>query len=63
LTDSQTAEGWHDWSPDGKWLAYDASDIEGKQFQIMLMNWQTKELKQLTDSSYKSQFAPVFVEK
>jgi TolB protein len=63
LTDSQTGEGWHDWSPDGNWLAYDASVIEGKQYHIVLMNWRTREKKQLTDSSYKSQLAPVFLEK
>ena len=63
LTDSQTGEGWHDWSSDGKWLAYDVSYVEGKQYHIMLMNWKTREKKQLTDSSYKSQLAPVFLEK
>lgn len=63
LTDNQLAEGWHDWSPDGKWLAFNSSDAEENQFHITLMNWKTKEQKQLTDTTYKSQLAPVFVEK
>jgi TolB protein len=63
LTDNMIAEGWHDWSPDGKWLAFNGSDVEESQFHITLMNWQTKEQKQLTDNTYKSQQAPVFLEK
>ena len=23
LTDNELNEGWHDWSPDGKWLAFE----------------------------------------
>lgn len=61
LTGNDFAEGWHDWSPDGKWLAFNSSDDEERQFHIMLMNWQSKEIKQLTDTTYRSQQAPVFV--
>lgn len=61
LTDHLLNEGWHDWSPDGKWLAFDLSDKEGKQYHIMLMNWKTKEVKQLTDNRFTTQMAPVFV--
>ncbi len=63
ITTGPKGEGWHDWSPDGKWLTYDSSDPDGRQYHIMLMNWKTKEMKQLTDSTYKSQLAPVFVSK
>ncbi|HSP89128.1 MAG TPA: hypothetical protein VLN45_13410 [Ignavibacteriaceae bacterium] len=63
LTDNKLAEGWHDWSPDGKWLVFNNSDIEENQFNITLMNWETKEQKQLTDATFKSQQAPVFIEK
>ena len=62
LTNNKHGEGWHDWSPDGKWLAYNSSDIEEKQYHITLRNWKTKEEKQLTDNTYKSQQAPVFLE-
>ncbi len=62
LTSNDFAEGWHDWSPDGNWLAFNSSDDEEMQYHIMLMNWQSKVLNQLTDSTYKSQQAPVFVE-
>ncbi len=53
LTDNINAEGWHDWSSDGKWLVFNSSDIEETQYHITLMNWKTKEQKQLTDNSYK----------
>ncbi len=61
LSDTSNGEGWHDWSPDGQWLTYSGSDPDENQYHIMLLNWKTKELKQLTDNSYKSQLAPVFV--
>lgn len=62
LTESNANEGWHDWSSDGKWLVYDSSNDSGSQYHIMLLNWKTKELKQITDTTYKYQQAPVFVE-
>ena len=63
LTDNEFGEGWHDWSSDGKWLVFNRSDWKETQYHIALMNWKTKELKQLTDTSYKAQQAPVFIEK
>lgn len=62
LTENTTAEGWHDWSPDGKWLVFNSSDPEETQYHITLMNWETKEQKQLTDNTYRSQLSPVFIE-
>lgn len=56
------SEGWHDWSSDGKWLVFNSSDKAETQYHITLMNWQTKEKKQLTDTTYKSQLSPVFIE-
>lgn len=61
LTANELAEGWHDWSPDGKWLAFNSSDWEESQYHISIMNWETKEIRQLTDSTYKAQQAPVFL--
>jgi TolB protein len=61
LTNNEFAEGWHDWSPDGKWLVFNSSDWQESQYQIALMNWETKTITQLTDSTYKSQQAPVFL--
>jgi TolB protein len=63
LIDNPESEGWHDWSSNGKWLAYNGSDAEETRYHIYLMNWETKEVKQLTDTTYKSQLAPVFLEK
>ena len=63
LTDNKENEGWHDWSPDGKWLAIELFDNEQTQFHIGLMNWETKELKILTDSTYQYQQCPNFVTK
>ncbi|MFN8256320.1 MAG: hypothetical protein U0W24_11555 [Bacteroidales bacterium] len=62
LIDNPDSEGWHDWSPDGKWLVFNSSDNKESQFHITLMNWETKEKKQLTDTTYKSQLSPVFIE-
>lgn len=63
LTELEQNEGWHSWSPDGKWLAIEVFDTAQTQFGIGLMHWETKEFKILTDSSYKYQQAPVFLEK
>lgn len=54
-------EGWHDWSPDGRWLAVELFDDEQTQFHIGLMDGGTKEMKILTDTAYPYQQAPVFV--
>lgn len=62
LLENSQSEGWHEWSADGKWLVYNSSDNEEKQFNIELMNWQTKERKALTHNEYKSQLCPVFIE-
>lgn len=63
LTDNSESEGWHKWSPDGKWLAIELFDNAQTKFHIGLMNWETKEVKILTDTTYKYQQAPNFVEK
>jgi TolB protein len=63
LTDLPQDEGWHDWSPDGKWLAVELFDTKQTQFYIGVLNWETKELKVLTDSTYKYQQSPNFVKK
>jgi TolB protein len=61
LINSFNSDGWHDWSPDGQWLAFDMANEEESQYHIMLMNWKTKEVKQLTDTTHKYQQSPVFV--
>jgi TolB protein len=61
LTDNPQNEGWHDWSPDGNWLAIELFDDDQTQFHIGLMNWQTKEMTILTDTSYQYQQCPNFV--
>lgn len=61
LTDNPRNEGWHAWSPDGRWLAIELFDDEQTQFHIGLMNWETKEMNILTDTVYQYQQAPVFV--
>jgi len=63
LNDTELAEGWHDWSADGKWLVFNSSDWKETQYHITLMNWTTKETKQLTDTTFVTQQSPVFVEK
>ncbi len=64
LTENELNEGWHDWSPDGKWLAIEMYDKEQTEFGIYLMNWETKEVTKLTDpKEFKFQQAPVFVKR
>lgn len=62
LLNNPESDGWHHWSSDGNWLVYNGADIKETQYHIFLMNWKTKETKQLTDSRYKSQLSPVMVE-
>ncbi len=63
LTDNKLNEGWHDWSPDGNWLAVDVEDPATGRYDIYLMNYKTKEVKKLTgDSKFKYHQSPVFVE-
>ena len=61
LTENSEDEGWHEWSPDGKWLAIELFDNAQTQFHIGLMNWETKEMKILTDTTYHYQQSPNFV--
>ncbi len=62
LMDDTKQSGWHDWSSDGKWLVMDVLESNPKKYRIGLMNWQSKEFKYLTDTTYTYQQAPVFVE-
>lgn len=62
LTENAMMEGWHDWSPDGKWLVFDSGKDDGSVYRIMLMNWETKEITQLTDTTFHYHQAPAFVE-
>lgn len=54
-------EDWHSWSSDGKWLTFGMADYSQGLVDVYLMNWETKEIKQLTDS-WQYEQAPVFVE-
>lgn len=63
LTNSDIGEGWHDWSPDGEWLAFDARDGATGRYDIYLMNYKTKDVKKITGNSpLKYHQAPLFVE-
>lgn len=61
LTENSENEGWHDWSPDGFWLAIEVFNDAQNQFHIALMNWKTKELNILTDTTYIYQQSPSFI--
>ena len=61
LTNNEMQEGYHEWSPDGNWLAIELFNKDQTQFHIGLMDWQNKTMKILTDTSYVYQQAPVFV--
>lgn len=62
LTDTKLDEGWHDWSPDGEWLVFDSRDESTGRYDLMLMNYKTRDVKKLTGaSSFKYHQSPVFV--
>ncbi len=62
LIDTKLDEGWHDWSEDGEWLAFDSRDETTGRYDIILMNFRTKEMKKLTEkSAFKYHQAPVFL--
>ena len=53
---------WHAWSPDGKWLVLDVSLKDKAPFRIGLVDWPTREFRLLSDSTYRFNQYPVFVE-
>ena len=63
LTENKLWEVYHDWSYDGNWLVTDVSNAEESQYDIALINWKTKEMKIVTDTSFHYQQAPNFVMK
>lgn len=64
LLDTDLNEGWHDWSPDGKWLAIEMYDKEETEFGIYLIHFDTMGIRKLTDpKDFKYQQAPVWLKK
>lgn len=63
LTDLDWEEGWHEWSPKGRFLAIEVFDKNEEQFHIGLLDWGSKEFTILTDTIYQYQQAPVFLRK
>jgi len=61
ITGDEKDSGWHDWTPDGRWMVVDKSIPKMKIYDIYLMNIDTRELKPLA-TSWKYEQAPSFVE-
>lgn len=61
LTQNDRWEVYHDWSPDGKWLAVDLCNADQTHYDVGLMSWPGKELKILTDTTYQYQQSPNFL--
>jgi TolB protein len=61
LTADSLGEGWHAWSPDGQWMVFDVSGLNGEYYDVCLMENSTKKVKKLTDD-WRTEQAPVFVE-
>ena len=60
ITPDSTDETYHSWSPGGEWLVFDGIQEENN-YDIFLMNFESKEIKRLTtDEKYEQ--GPVFVE-
>lgn len=62
LFDFGMGAGWHDWSPDGRWLAVELFSDENSPGDIYLWDYQTKALTRLTDGPGFEQ-SPVWVRK
>ncbi|MBK8424631.1 MAG: PD40 domain-containing protein [Lewinellaceae bacterium] len=52
--------GWHDWSPDGRWLAIELFPDEDQPGDIYLFDAKKKTLKQITDGP-GYEYSPVWV--
>ncbi|HCA58364.1 MAG TPA: hypothetical protein DEP46_10300 [Blastocatellia bacterium] len=62
LTKLEIDEGWHDWSPDGEWLVFDSRDETTGRYDLMLYNYRTQSLANVTKASERKYHqAPVFV--
>ncbi|MBL7738336.1 MAG: PD40 domain-containing protein [Chitinophagaceae bacterium] len=61
ITRGDKAAGWHDWTPDGKWMAVDISVPGKKVYDIYLMNARTKKMIPLANT-WKYEQAPSFIE-
>jgi TolB protein len=59
--DGTNEQGWHSWSPDGRWLTFDGSDSI-MNYDIYLLDTKTNKVKQLTEEPTFEQ-CPVFVKK
>ena len=62
LFDFPQGAGWHDWSPDGRWLAVEIFPDESSPGDIYLWDYETKKLTRLTDGAGFEQ-SPVWVQK
>jgi TolB protein len=60
ITDDSFNEGWHAWSPDGKLMVYDGSDLADKNFDIYIMHADGTNVKRLTQDPAVEQ-APLFI--
>jgi TolB protein len=64
ISQTDKDEVYHDWSPDGNWLAFDQyQDTVCRQYHIVLMNWETKESRILTDTQDRTQLASAFLKR
>lgn len=61
ITNGENASGWHDWTPDGKWMVVDISVPGKKVYDIYLMNTKTQKMTPLANT-WKYEQAPSFVE-
>ena len=52
--------GWHDWSPEGRWLAIELFPDEDQPGDIYLFDAKKKTLKQITDGT-GYEYSPVWV--
>lgn len=64
ISQSGKDEVYHDWSPDGKWLVFDQfQDTISNRYHLVLMNWETKAQRVVSDTLLRTQLAPVFLTK
>lgn len=61
ITHDEMGSGWHDWTPDGKWMIVDMSVRDKKVYDIYLVNSKTGKLTPVANT-WKYEQAPSFVE-
>lgn len=59
--ENEVGGGWHDWSPDGDFIIYNAENTAHKKYQILVYQMSTGDLWLLFEPKERSLLGPVFL--